>query len=54
MHSIFRTIRFYLALWAGKLLLYWYRRTGHTRNDRPGMASLRLYPTFSSRLPPPS
>lgn len=53
MHSIFRTIRFYLALWAGKLLLYWYRRTGHTRNDRPGMASLRLYPDFLQQIATP-
>ncbi len=35
-------IRFWLALWGGKLFLWWYKKTGHTRNDRPGMVSMRL------------
>lgn len=37
-----KKIQFWIALWAGKLFLWWYKKTGHTRNDRPGMVSMRL------------
>lgn len=38
--------KFWLALWAGKFLLWIYKKTGHTRNDKPGMASMRLCSDF--------
>ena len=41
-----KKLQFYLALWAGKAFLWWYKRTGHVRNDRPGMVSMRLYDDF--------
>lgn len=41
-----KKLRFYLALWAGKAFLWWYKRTGHRRNDRPGMVSMRLCGDF--------
>ncbi|MBQ1409919.1 MAG: DUF1727 domain-containing protein [Oscillospiraceae bacterium] len=37
---------FFPALWAGKLLLFIYQHTGHERNDKPGMAALRLCGDF--------
>ncbi len=37
-----KKIQFFIALWAGKLFLWWYKKTGHTQNDRPGMVSMRL------------
>lgn len=37
---------FFPALWAGKLLLWIYGRTGHRQNDKPGMAALRLCDGF--------
>ncbi len=39
-------ILFYPALWAGKFFLWWYRRRGRNRNDKPGMASMRLCSRF--------
>ena len=39
-------VLFFPALWAGKLLLYLYQHTGHARNDKPGMAALRLCDEF--------
>ena len=41
-----RKIRFIIALWAGKFFLWLYKHTGHTRNDKPGMASMRLCDYF--------
>lgn len=44
--SVMDRILFFPALWAGKLLLFLYRHTGHERNDKPGMAALRLCGDF--------
>lgn len=41
-----KRLQFLLALWAGKAFLWWYKRTGHVRNDRPGMVSMRLCGDF--------
>lgn len=41
-----KKIQFWLALWGGKVFLWWYKRTGHVRNDRPGMVSMRLCSDF--------
>ncbi len=41
-----KKLQFRLALWGGKVFLWWYKRTGHTRNDRPGMVSMRLCGDF--------
>ncbi len=41
-----KKVQFWLALWAGKLFLWWYKKTGHVRNDRPGMVSMRLCSDF--------
>ena len=41
-----RKIRFITSLWAGKFFLWLYKHTGHTRNDKPGMASMRLCDYF--------
>ncbi len=39
-------IRFWIALWAGKFFLWLYKRTGRTRDDKPGMASMKLCDDF--------
>ncbi len=44
--SFMDRLLFFPALWAGKLLLVIYRHTGHARNDKPGMAALRLCDGF--------
>lgn len=44
--KIWRWIRFAIALWGGKFFLFWYCHTGHVRNDKPGMAAMRLYGGF--------
>lgn len=41
-----KKIQFWIALWAGKGFLWWYKKTGHVRNDRPGMVSMRLCSDF--------
>ncbi len=41
-----KKIQFWIALWAGKAFLWWYKKTGHVRNDRPGMVSMRLCSDF--------
>lgn len=46
MLKIWRWLRFWIALWGGKFFLFWYCRTGHVRNDKPGMAAMRLYGDF--------
>lgn len=43
---IMKKIRFFLALWAGKLLLFVWKRIGRERDDKPGMASMRLCEDF--------
>ena len=43
---IWHWIRFVIALWGGKFFLFWYCHTGHVRNDKPGMAAMRLYGDF--------
>ena len=40
--KIWHWLRFAIALWGGKFFLFWYCRTGHVRNDKPGMAAMRL------------
>ena len=32
-----------------QIFLFWYCRTGHVRNDKPGMAAMRLYGDFAIR-----
>ena len=44
--SFMDRLLFFPALWAGKLLLWIYGRTGHRQNDKPGMAALRLCDGF--------
>ena len=39
-------IRFFLSLWAGKLVLWYYIRKGRVNDDRPGMRSMRLFFDF--------
>lgn len=41
-----KKIQFWLALWAGKFFLWIYKATGHVRDDKPGMASMRLCSDF--------
>lgn len=41
-----RKLQFFVALWAGKLFLWWYLRRGKRQNDRPGMVSMRLCGDF--------
>lgn len=41
-----RKLRFIISLWAGKFFLWLYKHTGHTQNDKPGMASMRLCDYF--------
>lgn len=44
--KLWRMIRFAVALAGGKFFLFWYCHTGHRRNDKPGMAAMRLYGDF--------
>lgn len=44
--KIYIQIRFWIALWGGQFFLHLYRHTGRERNDRPGMASMRLFDDF--------
>lgn len=39
-------VMFFPALWAGKLFLFIYKRTGRVRDDKPGMASMLLCSDF--------
>ena len=41
-----KKIRFLLSLWAGKLVLWYYKKTNRVNNDRPGMRSLRIFFDF--------
>lgn len=41
-----RKLRFWISLWGGKFFLALYRLRGQERNDKPGMASMRLYGGF--------
>ena len=41
-----KKIRFFIALWAGKLLLFIWKRIGRAQDDKPGMASMRLCDDF--------
>ena len=41
-----KKIRFFLSLWAGKLVLWYYIRKGRVNDDRPGMRSMRLFFDF--------
>ena len=45
-----RKIRFFIALWAGKLLLFIFKRIGRERDDKPGMASMRLCEDFLAQV----
>lgn len=46
-------IRFFIALWAGKLLLFVWKRIGRERDDKPGMASVRLCENFLEQIRKP-
>lgn len=48
-----KKIRFFIALWAGKLLLFIFKRIGRVRDDKPGMASMRLCEDFLDRVAKP-
>ncbi len=48
-----KTLRFYIALWAGKLCLWLWKITGNEQDDRPGMASMRLCEDFLARVAKP-
>lgn len=48
-----RRIRFFIALWAGKILLFIFKRIGRTRDDKPGMASMRLCEDFLAQVAKP-
>lgn len=48
-----RKIRFLLALWAGKFLLFIWKKTGRERDDRPGMAAMRLCEDFLEQVAKP-
>lgn len=39
-------IRFLFSLWASKFILFVYKKTGRTRNDRPGLLAIKLCPNF--------
>ena len=41
-----KKIRFFIALWAGKFLLFIWKRIGRVQDDKPGMASMRLCDDF--------
>lgn len=44
--AIWRHIRFWVSLWGGKFFLFIYKHIGQTRNDKPGMAAVKLYGDF--------
>lgn len=46
-------LRFWIALWAGKFFLWLWKITGNERDDRPGMASVRLCEDFLARVKKP-
>ena len=48
-----RKLRFFIALWAGKLLLFVFKRIGRVRDDKPGMASMRLCEDFLEQVAKP-
>lgn len=48
-----KKIRFLMALWAGKLLLFVWKRIGRERDDKPGMASMRLCDDFLEMVAKP-
>lgn len=48
-----RKIRFLIALWAGKFFLFIFKKTGRVRDDRPGMASMRLCEDFLAQVAKP-
>ena len=41
-----KKIRFFISLWAGKLVLWYYMKKGRVNDDRPGMRSMRLFFEF--------
>lgn len=51
--KLWNRARFWLAFWGGKAFLARYLRTGHARNDRPGMVSMRLYGDFLKYIAKP-
>ncbi len=48
-----KTLRFLMALWAGKLCLWLWKITGNERDDRPGAASMKLCKDFLARVAKP-
>ena len=46
-------IRFYLALWASKLLYWINKRKGNERDDRPGLLAFKICPDFLERVAKP-
>lgn len=48
-----RKIRFFIALWAGKFFLFIWKLIGRERDDKPGMASIRLCEDFLEQVAKP-
>lgn len=48
-----KTLRFLIALWAGKVFLWLWKLTGNVQDDRPGMVSMRLCEDFLDRVAKP-
>ena len=48
-----KKLRFLIALWGGKLALWLWKLTGHTRDDKPGMVSMRFCPDFLEMVKKP-
>ena len=46
-------LRFWIALWGGKVLLWLFKLTGHRKDDRPGMAAVRLCENFMTYVKKP-
>ncbi|HIT34391.1 MAG TPA: DUF1727 domain-containing protein [Candidatus Faecousia intestinigallinarum] len=50
---MFSTIWFYLTLWVSKCFLYFYKKTGREKDDRPGLLAMYLCPDFLERVRKP-
>lgn len=48
-----KKIQFYISLWGGKFFLWIWKLRGKLRDDKPGMAALKLYPDFLPNVAKP-
>lgn len=46
--------RFYIALWASKLLMFLYKLKGDTKNDLPGLLASKICPNFLKLIKKPA